>query len=100
VSLRGVLVACAPFHHSVAKAYRLLRAILSTAVTDMRIRDNPCQIKGADKESSPERPVLSVLEVYRLADDRAAAPPLVLLATFDNMRWVSWPRKRARHSVS
>jgi hypothetical protein len=41
---------------TVANAYRLLRAILSTAVTDKRIRENPCQIKGADKESSPERP--------------------------------------------
>ena len=73
---------------TVAKAYRLLRAILSTAVTDKRIRENPCQIKGADKESSPERPVLSVPEVYRLAD--AIAPryrALVLLATFGNMRW-------------
>lgn len=40
---------------TVAKAYRLLRAILSTAVTDKGIRENPCQIKGADKESSPER---------------------------------------------
>jgi hypothetical protein len=38
------------------QSYRLLRAILSTAVTDKRIRENPCQIKGADKESSPERP--------------------------------------------
>ena len=96
-----MFVACAPFHHSVANAYRLLRAILSTAVTDKRIRENPCQIKGADKESSPERPVLSVPEVYRLAD--AIVPrnrALVLLATFGNMRWVSWPRKRARHSVS
>ena len=73
---------------TVAKAYRLLRAILSTAVTDKRIRENPCQVKGADKESSPERPVLSVPEVFRLAD--AMAPryrALVLLATFGNMRW-------------
>lgn len=71
-----------------AKAYRLLRAILNTAVIDKRIRENPCQIKGADKESSPERPVLSVAEVYRLAD--AIEPryrALVLLATFGNMRW-------------
>jgi integrase len=73
---------------TVAKAYRLLRAILNTAVRDKRIRENPCQIKGADKESSPELPVLSVPEVYRLAD--AIEPryrALVLLATFDNLRW-------------
>ena len=38
---------------TVAKAHRLLRAILNTAVTDKLIRENPCQIKGADKEASP-----------------------------------------------
>jgi integrase len=73
---------------TVAKAYRLLRAILNTAVRDKRIKENPCQISGADQESSPERPVLSVPEVYRLAD--AIEPryrALVLLATFGNLRW-------------
>ncbi len=30
---------------TVAKAYRLLHAILNTAVTDKRIRENPCQIR-------------------------------------------------------
>jgi integrase len=73
---------------TVAKAYRLLRAILNTAVRDKRIRESPCQIRGADKESSPERPVLSIPEVYRLAD--AIEPryrALVLLATFGNLRW-------------
>lgn len=73
---------------TVAKGYRLLRAILNTAVRDKRIKENPCQIDGAGKESSAERPVLSVAEVYRLAD--AIAPryrALVLLATFGNLRW-------------
>jgi integrase len=73
---------------TVAKAYRLLRAILNTAVRDKRIKENPCQIPGADRESSPERPVLSVAEVYRIAD--VIAPryrALVLLATFGNLRW-------------
>src|SRR5689334_18557783 len=32
-----------------AKAYRLVRAIMSTAVDDEVIRRNPCRIKGADK---------------------------------------------------
>jgi hypothetical protein len=32
-----------------AKAYRLLRAILNTAVDDGLIRSNPCRVKGADK---------------------------------------------------
>ncbi|PRX92122.1 tyrosine-type recombinase/integrase [Allonocardiopsis opalescens] len=73
---------------TVAKAYRLLRAILNTAVRDELIRKNPCRIEGADQEKSPERPVLSVPEVFKLAD--AIAPryrALVLLATFGSLRW-------------
>ena len=67
---------------TVAKAYRLLRAILNTAAKDKRIKENPCQIEGADKESSPERPVLSVAEVYQLADTITPRyRALVLLAT-------------------
>ena len=45
---------------TVAKAYRLLKAILNTAVDDGLIRRNPCRIKGAGQEKSPERPVLTV----------------------------------------
>jgi integrase len=73
---------------TVAKGYRLLRAILNTAIRDKRIKTNPCQIEGAGKETSSERPVLSVAEVFRLAD--AITPryrALVLLATFGNLRW-------------
>lgn len=41
------------------RAYRLLRAILMTAaVEDRLIARNPCQIRGADKEQSEERPVV------------------------------------------
>jgi integrase len=71
-----------------AKAYRLLRAILNTAVDDGLIRHNPCRVKGADKETSPERPVLTVAQVFALAD--AIGPrysALVLLATFASLRW-------------
>jgi len=53
---------------TLAKAYRLLKAILNTAVDDGLIRRNPCRIKGAGQEKSPERPVLTVPEVYALAD--------------------------------
>jgi integrase len=83
---------------TVAKAYRLLRAILNTAVRDKRIRENPCQIRGADKESSPERPVLSVPEVYRLADAiESRYRALVLLATFGNLRWGELASLRRRN---
>lgn len=66
-----------------AKAYRLLKAIFNTAVDDGLIRRNPCRIKGAGQEKSPERPVLSIPQVYTLADavpERYRA--LVLLTVF------------------
>ena len=45
---------------TVAKAYRLLRAILNTAVADELIVRNPCTIKGGGVERTPERPVATV----------------------------------------
>ena len=71
-----------------AKAYRLLRAIFNTALDDGLIRRNPCRIKGAGIEHWPERPVLTVAQVYALAD--AVGPryrALILLATFASLRW-------------
>ena len=71
-----------------AKAYRLLRAIMNTAVDDGLIKQNPCRIKGAGNEESPERPVLSIAQIYALAD--AVGPAhrtLVLLASFASLRW-------------
>ena len=40
---------------TVAKAYRLLHAIMNTAVEDGLIRRNPCRIKGAGQEYSQEQ---------------------------------------------
>ena len=71
-----------------AKAYRLLKAIMNTAADDGLIRRNPCRIKGAGREVSPERPVLTIGQVYALAaaiDQRYRA--LVLLGTFSSLRW-------------
>jgi integrase len=66
-----------------AKAYRLLKGILATAVEDGLISRNPCRVKGASVEKSPERPTLTVAQVYALAD---AVPrhyrALILLARF------------------
>jgi hypothetical protein len=50
-----------------AKAHRLLKAILNTAVDDGLIRRNPCRIKGAAQDHSPEREVLTVRQVFTLA---------------------------------
>jgi integrase len=51
-----------------AKAYRLLRAVLMTAVEEDKILlRNPCRIHGAGDEDSAERPVLTVAQVFELA---------------------------------
>ena len=71
-----------------AKAYRLLRAIMHTAFDDGRVKRNPCRIKGADQEPTPERPVATVVQVFALADQM---PPrfraFVLAAAFSGLRW-------------
>lgn len=72
---------------TVAKAYRLLKAILETAVDDELIRRNPCRIKGAGQEHAPERPTISVSQVYAVAD--AIGPRwrlMVLLGAFATLR--------------
>src|SRR5262249_5408388 len=50
------------------KAYRLLRAILNTAVTDEIIVRNPCRVRGAGQDPSVERPIGTVRQVGALAD--------------------------------
>ncbi|GLX96773.1 tyrosine-type recombinase/integrase [Herbidospora sp. NBRC 101105] len=73
---------------TVAKAYRLLKAIMTTAVDDLLIKRNPCRIKGAGQEKSPERPILSVAQVFRLADVvEGRYRALILMATFAGLRW-------------
>ena len=51
-----------------AKAYRLLRAILRTAVDDELIARSPCKVTGAGADRSPERPVATVAEVDAITD--------------------------------
>ncbi|MFE0459595.1 tyrosine-type recombinase/integrase [Kitasatospora sp. NPDC058965] len=72
---------------TVVKAYQMLRAIMTTAVDDELIKRNPCRIPGADAYDVPERPVLTVPEVYAVA---AAIQPqwraLVLLTAFTTLR--------------
>lgn len=44
-------------------AYRLLRAVLNTAVTDGLVLKSPYQVKGAGQVRSPERPIATVAEL-------------------------------------
>ncbi len=70
-----------------AKCYRLLAAILNTAVDDELIPANPCRIKGAASEKSPERPLVGIDDVFAVADaiDQRYRV-LVLLAAFCGLR--------------
>lgn len=73
-----------------AKAYRLLRAVLMTAADDDRIiQRNPCRLRGAGDERPEERPVLSVAQVFQLAEEMKDRRfrGLVLLAAFASLRW-------------
>lgn len=72
---------------TVARAYRLLRSILQTAVDDEILGRNPCRISGGGDARSTERPVLSAEEIGRLAE---AVPgryrAFVLVAGFTGLR--------------
>jgi integrase len=81
------LLADGPGASTTAKCYRLLRAILSTAVEDGLIAGNPCRIRGAGVEQAEERAVPSISEVFAMAD--AVKPryrALVLMAAFAGLR--------------
>ena len=70
-----------------AKAYRVLRAIMNTAVSDELIGRNPCTIRGAGIERTRERPLLDTETVLALSD--AIGPRLrclVLLGGFGGLR--------------
>lgn len=72
---------------TVAKSYRLLKAILQTAADDELIRRNPCRIKGAGKEDAEERPIASVEQVDAVAE--AVGPRwrlMVYLAAYGSLR--------------
>ncbi|RAY14907.1 site-specific integrase [Actinomadura craniellae] len=58
-----------------AKAYRLLRAVLMTAVEEDKILPrNPCRVRGAGTEQAAERPVLTVAQVFELAERVGVRP--------------------------
>jgi integrase len=72
---------------TVAKAYRLLRTVLGTAVTDGMLAKNPCNIGAGGIERSPERPTATVGQVDALADAVGGRHrALVLLAAYGGLR--------------
>jgi integrase len=70
-----------------AKAYRLLRAIMTTAVDeDNMLARNPCRIRGAGDEQARERPVLTVAQVFDLAERVGRRPVGNIRKTPDGYR--------------
>lgn len=83
----AMLKAGKPGKSTVAKCYRLLHAIMNTAVADELLVRNPCNIKGAGQEDPDERPIVSVPKVHELAD--AIEPrfrAMVFIAAFAGLR--------------
>ncbi|HYQ66716.1 tyrosine-type recombinase/integrase [Actinophytocola sp.] len=74
---------------TVAKAYRFLKAVMNTAWQDDKlVKSNPCTIKGAGKEDSPERPTATIKQALKAADKIQPRYRLVvLLATFGSLRF-------------
>ena len=60
-------------HRSISSAYRVLRAIMNTAVQDDILSRNPCQIRGASTDRPVQRPTVSEQQVWALVE---AVPPL------------------------
>jgi integrase len=78
---------CKRHPSTAAKPYRLLSAILRTAITDGFLTSSPCKVAGGGVERPAERPVATVAEVHAL---EAAMPEhlrlIVSLATWCQLR--------------
>jgi len=70
-----------------ASAYRLLRAIINTAVTDELVSKNPCRIRGAGADRSKERQIPTVAQVEALMQAMPAKlRAAVVLAAWGTLR--------------
>ena len=83
----GALIEHGPGLSTAAKSYRLLRAILNTAVHDGLLAANPCSIRGAGAENAAERKLPTLDQVFELADVvKPRYRALVLAAAFSGLR--------------
>jgi integrase len=73
---------------TVAKCYRLLKAILATAAEDDLIPRNPCRLRAAGVERSPERKPPSLAEIDLIVEViEPRYRVLVLLGAWSGLRW-------------
>lgn len=83
----AALVDGGPGASTAAKCYRLLHAILNTAVEDGVLATNPCSIRGAGAEKAAERKLPTLDQVFELADlVKPRYRALVLAAAFSGLR--------------
>lgn len=83
----AALVDHGPGASTAAKCYRLVRAILNTAVHDGLLASNPCSIRGGGAENAAERKLPTLEDVFALAE--AVKPryrALVFAAAFSGLR--------------
>src|SRR5581483_6674978 len=74
--------------NSVAKAYKIVRSVMESAVDAGLILRSPCRVKGAATEHLPEMRAATAEEVASLA--QATGPrwqALILLAAYSGLRW-------------
>ena len=71
-----------------SRAYRIIHAVLATAVDDELIPRNPCRIKGASSDPRNERTFVPAEVVLALADiSHARIRPMILVAGFAGLRY-------------
>lgn len=73
--------------NTIAKAYRLLKSIMEVAVDDEIIARNPCRLRGASTDRTPEQRVATPEEIKRLYD--AMTPEykaMVVVAAYGGLR--------------
>ena len=81
-----------------SRAYRIMHAILATAVDDDLIPRNPCRIKGASSDPHGERPFVPAEVVLALADiAHARIRPIILVAGFAGLRYGELRALRVRN---
>ena len=84
--------------NSVAKTYKVLRAVMESALDAELIVKNPCRIKGAGTERLPEMRCATSEQVAALAG--AVEPEwraLILLAAYSGLRWGELAGLRRRY---
>lgn len=84
--------------NSVAKTYKVVRAVMESALDAGLILRNPCRVKGAGTERLPEMRCATVEEVAAIA--QVVEPrwhALILLAAYSGLRWGELAGLRRRY---